>query len=74
MPLLTIARDQNNQFYCVYWTAEIPWSKTIEVTESELQKIKYETLEHVDMILKYLFATRTWRIRQTIRDANHNAS
>lgn len=59
---LTIARDKDNQFYCVYWKEEIPWWKTIEVSEDVIKKIKYETLEHVDYILKYLFATKSWRI------------
>lgn len=62
MPLLTIARDKDNQFYCVYWKEEIEWWKTIEVSEDVIKKIKYETLEHVDYILKYLFATKSWRI------------
>ena len=62
MPLLTIARDKDNQFYCVYWKEGIEWWKTIEVSEDVINKIKYETLEHVDYILKYLFATKTWRI------------
>ena len=64
MPKLTIWIDENKKMYCLYWDAEKRWEKTIEVTEDELNRIKYETLANVEMILQYLFATRAWRFKQ----------